>query len=191
MMSSLRRQVGFFGSIGSTELGRLLWPEGVVALVVGGGGAACLVAFDTLHSRIGVVGDGLALVGLLLGIVFAAFSLLIAFFSDDYIRALNLAQGGIVVFMQPYITAIGLQIFAIFVGITYRASATKLPSGVEHVLFGLWLFLFVYVLVDILALARNMAFHGLLRARQVLHEELDENGNPKIRNIESKTSDQG
>jgi hypothetical protein len=49
--------------------------------------------------------DGLALTGLLLGLVFAALSLLIAHFSNEYMRILNQPQEGVAVFLRPCMIA--------------------------------------------------------------------------------------
>jgi hypothetical protein len=187
-MSKMRRQVGFIASLGSTQLNQLLWPEGAVALVIGAGGGFCLVRCGTLPHRTEVVGEGLALVGLLLGIVFTTYSLLIAFFSDDYIKLLDNADDGIVSFLRPYISAIGLQIVAILLSIGYRASASQMPTSVEHSIFIVWSFLFVYTLVDTLALARNVAMHAITRAKMA---RVSEDTSASIHHIDGKTKEQG
>ena len=61
----------------------------------------------------------------LLGLVFAAFSLLIALFSDDYIRLLSKAEDGVEAFLRPSTIAIGLQVTAIVAAIGYRAQTTS------------------------------------------------------------------
>lgn len=183
-MSELRRQVGFLGSLGSNELKDLLWPEGAVAVVFGVGGASCLVVWDTVAQRSQVVGEGLAIVGVLIGITFTAFSLLIALLSDDYIRLLEKAEDGILGFLRPFVTAIGLQITVVLLAIAYRAIAMHVTPAAEKTIFIVWSFLFVYVLADILALARNVSMHGLFRARDLLRRDEEESG--KIRSIGEK-----
>ena len=129
--------------------------------VIGVGGGSLLVAWSTKRELSAVVGDGLALTGLLLGLVFAAFSLLIALFSDDYIRLLSKAEDGVEAFLRPLLIAIGLQVTAIVVAIGYRAANPHMTYVVAAALFLVWAFLFSFVLVDIVALARNVTLDGL------------------------------
>lgn len=136
----------------------------------------------------GVVGDGLALTGLLLGLVFAAFSLLIALLSDRYIRLLSKAEGGVAAFLRPYMIAIGLQVTSIFVAIGYRAAYPHMTYAVAATVFLVWAFLFAYVLVDIVALARNVTLHGLYRAQLATASDPDASN---VHPIEGKSSDPG
>lgn len=166
-MNEQRRQVGFLGSIRRTPLGSLMWPEGTIAVVVGIGGGIALLNSTTASERVTTVGDGLQLLGVLLGVVFAAFALLIALFSDEYIRLLTKAEGGLIVFLRPFIIAIGCQVTTLFVTMGYRATATDLDSRIEVGVFLAWAFLFAFSLADVVSLGRSIMLHGLFRARQI------------------------
>jgi hypothetical protein len=185
-MSNIRREVGFLRAVARLRVGALLWPEGVIALAVGVGGGVALCVWGTRIGRTGVVGEGLAITGLLLGVTFTAFAFLISFMSEDYIELLNEAEDGVLSFTRPFILAIGLQIFTLIVGIFYKAAQTHLPSGVEKVTFVVWCVVAAYVLVDVLALGRNMAMHGLARARQVLGKTQDAAGIARIERFDRK-----
>jgi hypothetical protein len=163
-MANSRRDVGYLHSIGRTPFGSLIWPEGVLALIVGVGGGAALVRWTGLAERIATVGDALGVLGVLLGVVFAAFALLIALFSDEYVQLLSKANDGVIAFLRPFMIAIGTQVLTIFVTIGYRATARHLPPTVEHAAFVVWAFLFSYVLFDVVALTRSVMLHGLHRA---------------------------
>jgi hypothetical protein len=173
-MTELRREVGFLRALGQTKLSQLVWPEGVAAALVGLGGGVLLLNSTTSVERVAIVGDCLAILGVLLGVVFAAFALMIAFFSDEYLRTLDRGvQGGAIAFIRPFLIAVGLQVTAVFLTIGYRAAATDLDSRVEVGWFLVWAFLFAFVLVDVVALARAIAMHALTRAR-MLHPAADE-----------------
>ncbi len=156
------------------SLAALVWPEGVVALVIGLGGGTALLNSTTAPERIAIVGDSLSLLGVLLGIVFAAFALLIALFSEEYIRLLGKAEGGIMAFLRPFVVAIGWQVTTMFISIGYRAAATDLDSRAEVGVFLAWAFLFTFALADVVALTRNVTMHGLYRAQMANPED---NGN--------------
>lgn len=166
-MSEQRRRAGFLTSLAKTPLGDLLWPEGLGAALIGIGGGTALLSITGVAERLALVGDGLQLLGVLLGVVFAAFALMIAFFSDDYVRALDGVDGGIGSFMRPFTIAVGVQLTTIFVTLGYRAAGSWLPETIEKVVFVAWAFLLAYALLDVMALARNISMHGLARAHQL------------------------
>lgn len=187
-MSELRREVGFLRSLSSQSLGSLLWPEGLIAIVVGVGGGVCLIQWDSVAERSQLVGEVLTVVALLLGITFTAFSLLISLMSKDYMILLNEADEGFVAFTRPFVVALGLQVSAVVIAIAYMAAAPHLPRGVEKSVFVVWALLSAYVTVDILALGRNIAMHGLMRTRQVVSQAIDESGRQKVQHIDRKTN---
>lgn len=170
-----RRDVSFLRSVGRTPIGTLLWPEGTVALVLGGGGGTALLAALSVEERTTVVGDGLTILSVLLGVVFTAFALLIALLSDNYVRLLQKVDGGIIVFLRPFMIAVGCQVTAIVVSMAYRATAGDLDSRIEVGLFLAWAVLFTFVISDVVALTRNVMLHGLTRAE--LAEIPDDGGN--------------
>jgi hypothetical protein len=134
-------------------------------LTFGIGGGVALLSSSNVEDRVGLAGDGLMILGVLLGVVFAAFALLIALMSDDYIKLLDKAEGGIIAFLRPFMIAVGMQVSAIFVTFVYRAGATDLDGKVEVGIFLAWAFLFAFVVADVLALTRSIMLHGVNRAR--------------------------
>ena len=188
-MSSPRKEVGFVGSLGKMTFLQFLWPEGVIALFVGVGGGSCVVRWGSVTEQSAVINEGLAIVGVLLGIVFAAFSLLFALSSDDYLRLLSKVEGGIVTFTQPFILALGFQIITIFFAIGYNASVGHVTSKISSGVFVFWCFLFSYVLVDVLALARNVALHGIYRARLAVSSQAADTSNGKVTAIDSRNKE--
>lgn len=175
-MTAERRHAGFLAALGHSRLASLAWPEGVIALVFGLGGGIALLGPTSVDERLSLVGDGLNLLGVLLGVVFAAFALLIALFSDDYVRALDKVEGGVISFMRPFMLALGLQVTTVLLTLAYRAGAAHLPSKGEVGLFLCWAFLLTYVIADVVALGRTVTMHGLARARQ-------------LRSVESQSAD--
>ena len=183
-MTSPRHEAAFLTALGHLKIRDILWPEGTLALVVGVGGTLALHHFVSLSVRISTVGDSLAMIGTLLGVVFAAFALLIALFSDAYVNLLQKAEGGIKSFLRPFIVAVGLQVTTLIVAIAYRAVAQRVPRTTEFILFVVWGFLFIYVLTDIVALTRNVMMHGLTRAAQISQTRPDDN----VRTLRDKSS---
>lgn len=166
-MSSNRQEVSFARALADSKVRHLLWPEGTVALLIGVGGGIGLLNSTSVTQRVQLVGDSLQLVATLLGVSFAAFALMIALLSDAYISLLDKAEGGIRAFLRPFTLAVGLQISTLIVGMTLRAIGSDVDSHVEVGLFLLWAFLFIYSLVDVMALTRNVSMHGLTRAKQI------------------------
>lgn len=164
-MTTPRREVSLARSLAKTDFGALAWPEGTVAAIVGIGGAIGILSSTDRAARIAVVGDSLSILGVLLGVVFAAFALLIALMSDEYVRLLDKASDGVVAFMRPFMVAIGVQVTTIFLAIGYRATALDLDSKVEVLAFVVWAFLFTFAVSDVIALTRTIMLHGLTRAR--------------------------
>lgn len=186
-MSSPRKEVGFIGSLGKMTLVQFIWPEGVLALFIGGGGGTCLVLWGTLAERGNAINEGLTIAGVLLGIVFAAFSLLFALFSDDYLRILAKVEGGIATFTRPFILALGFQVMSIFFAIGYNGAVSHVSSAVSNGVFIFWSFLFSYSLVDVVALGRNVALHGIRRAQLAVSSPKLESANPNVTAIDSRT----
>jgi len=118
-----------------------------------------------------LVGDTLNALGILLGVVFAAFALLIALLSDDYLRLLDKASDGVLAFIRPFMIAVGCQATTLILALTYRTIALDVDSRVEVGLFLAWAFLFTFAVADVVALARNIAMHAVLRAQQLQTSE--------------------
>ncbi len=152
-----------------------LWPEVAFGLA-GSGGAVALLGSTHRADRVSIAGDGLMTLGVLLGVVFAAFALLIALLDSTYVQLLNRTKSGVSNFMLPFLFALGCEIFTIILSIVYRASAEHLAKPLEAVLFPVWAFAFVYTLIDVYSLGKSVLIHGLHRAEliDVLAEDDDD-----------------
>jgi hypothetical protein len=169
-----RREVGFWPLLADQSLRETFGsPEFLAAVVLGGGGAALMAATTTVDARIAVSGDVLLIAAALLGIVFAALALVVSLFSDSYLRLLNSAPGGgIRVFLAPFMIALGLQVGALLGAVTYRAAASLMPGWAEAAGFVLLALVFVWAVLDVVALARSVLLHALNRTRQAELNEL-------------------
>ena len=170
-MGKLRRQVGFVTSVSKLTIGSVLWPEGASALLVGGGGAIALLQVSSLRTRLEVAADALVVLAPLLGVVVAGLTLVIVVSSDNYLRLLAKTNKDPIAFYRPFMVAIGIEIWTMLTIITYRAIAMKVASALEHYLFALVCVSFVFALLDIIAIARNVLMHTLVRSRIL---EIDE-----------------
>jgi MFS family permease len=171
-MGSLRRQYGFWGSLGRMQFRDLKAPEIVSGVLIGAGLAVTLAYVDNLAGRRAVSGDYLVISGALLGIVFAAFALVIALMSDAYLRWLEDNQSGIVPFLSPFMVSVGLQVGALLGAVLYRATASHMPGTAEKWFFGVISVLFFTAALDVVALARMVLLHGIARARGLQIQDL-------------------
>ena len=173
-MTSLRREVGFWGALGRIPLGQIVGqPEFLGALSLGIGGPLALLWYTTPSERASITGDFLVLVGPLLGIVFAGFALVVIEMSADHIRWLNQSKVGIKGFLSPFMIAIGLQVGVLIGAVVYRAIWHHLPPNIEKAIFVTLSFLFVYAVLDVVALARNLFAHGMVRAGATEVEDIE------------------
>jgi hypothetical protein len=163
-LSSLRREVGFLHAIGQLRLKDILWPEGMMALVVGGVGGGVVSSLVDATARQDIAGDFLVLLGALLGIIFAGMAIVATMMSEDTVRWLS-SDSGIMPFFAPWVVAVGLQILTILLAVAYRATALLLPPPAEAVWFVVLCILFVYAMADVLALTRTVVAHSIVRER--------------------------
>jgi MFS family permease len=171
-MGRLRRQYGFWGSLGRMQFRDLMTPEIVSGVLIGAGLAVALAYVDEPAGRQAVTGDYLVISGALLGIVFAAFALVIALMSDSYLRWLEDTQSGVVAFLSPFMVSVGLQVGALLGAVLYRAAASHLPGTGEKWFFGVISVLFFTAALDVVALARSVLLHGIARARGLHIQDL-------------------
>lgn len=171
-MGSLRRQFGFWRSLGRMQLRDLLAPEVAFGVVIGVALSVLLAHVDGLTARVAVVGDYLPIAGALLGIVFAGFALVIALFSDDYLRWLENTDSGVVGFLSPFMVSVGLQVGTLIASVLYRATADHLPHTAEKWFFGVVSVLFFTAALDVVALARSVLMHGVARGRALKIRDL-------------------
>ena len=155
-------------------LGRLFGSAEFLGGCLGAGAAGVLLGTTNLVTRVAVVGDVLVLLGPLLGIVFAGFTLVVSLLSDDYLRWLNTSPDGPRGFLAPFVIAVGVQVFTLLLAIVYRAIATDLSSSYEKTLFVLIGFLTTFAALEVVALARNVFAHGLTRARGIEVSDLQD-----------------
>lgn len=158
------------GRLSGYTVRELLWPEGVFAVAIGVGGSVAVVKATKLADRIDAVGDVLALGGALLAVVFTALALVVSIPSKEYIRKLaETPDGGILRFLDPFLVAVGTQAAILIVGFGYKLGAEHVPWRVEHAAFYVLGFLFVFGLLDVVALARSLVRHGVNRGREALN----------------------
>ena len=168
-MGKLRRQFGFWGTLGSFRLRQLWAPEFVFGLLLGGGLAWILIAKGTAQDRADAAGDFLTLAGSLLGVVFAGFALVIAFLSDPYLKRLEETSEKTEGFLRPFMFSTGLQVGVILGAVGYRAVSSILPGDFEKAWFAVLSILFVTAILDVVALARSVMMHGVARGRGSVH----------------------
>ena len=172
---NLRREVGFWPLLGELRLRQFAGPELLGAALIGLPGGVALLIFGNLWQRTGAAGDYLVIVGALLGIVFAALSLVVGLLSDSYLRWLKLAPKGVLTFLAPFMVTLGIHVATVLGAVLYRAAASLVPSWLEGFAFVVLTLLFVYALLEVVALARAVLAHGLRRARAAELGDPDEN----------------
>jgi glucan phosphoethanolaminetransferase (alkaline phosphatase superfamily) len=165
-MTSIRREVGFWSTFSSFRIGQVFRAsEFIWGVLLGAGGGGALLLLLTVKERVAVAADFLSLTAALLGIIFAAFALVIALFSDTYLKWLASAPDGVRGFLAPFMFAIGVQVGALLLTVGYRAAAQHVPTQIERGAWVLLAFAFCYSLLNVVALARSVMAHGLTRAR--------------------------
>jgi hypothetical protein len=166
--------VGFWRALagfGTARLVDILWPEGLPAILLGGGGAFLAVRATAVSTRASLAFTGALLAGALIAVSFASLAILVALPSSRYMRALaETTAGGMRVFLDPFLLAIGLQTGTVLLAFGYSLFAGHVARPIEHARFYVLGFLFVYILLDIGALARALVRHGVLRARDAVYE---------------------
>lgn len=170
----MKSEFGFWNSLRKLRGEDILSIELLTALVVGVGGGLMLLTQTSLRERLIITGDFLVVIGPLLGVVVAAFALVVSLLSDNYIRALNEHPDGVSAFLRPFLVAIGIQVAALLLCVAYRASANHLSTPIEGTIFVILGFLFTYAVADVIALARGLLAHGVTRAKEVRVRDLEE-----------------
>lgn len=164
----LNREVGVWRAVarlGDYKLKEVVWPEILLGAVIGGGGAALAVQATDLKARIDVMGVILPLAGTLLAVIFAALAIVVSLPSKSYLRMLEeTEEGGMRRFLDPFLVAVGVQTVLFLAALAFRLFANNVAWWIEHVAFYILGFLFVFALLDVAALARQLVRHGILRA---------------------------
>jgi hypothetical protein len=160
-----------FRALGQYRLVDAMWPGVFFALAIGAGGAALAIQSTDTATRVEFASEALTLAGVLLAVTFAALAFVVAIPPGSYLRLLGeTSDGGMQKFLDPFLMAVGAQIGLILLAIGYRLFATHVPNSVDHIAFGGLGFLVVFAILDIAALARQLVFHGVLRARDAVIE---------------------
>lgn len=174
MSSDLQRPVGVWRAVGEVKLRDLLWPEGLLAVAIGGGGTVLAIGSTTPTARGSEVGDVLVLAGALLAVVFTALAIVVSLPSSSYLRMLaKTPGGGMRHFLDPFLVAIGTQISLVLLSVAYGLLASAVSSVIEHLAFGAISVLFVFGVLDIAALGRQLVRHGIFRAADAVLDEAD------------------
>jgi hypothetical protein len=181
-------KVGVWRAFAECKLGEVVWPEGLLALLIGGGGAGAAVFATKLSARVASTGDLLFLSGALLAVVFTALAIMVSLPSTSYLRMLNeTPEGGMRRFLDPFLVAVGIQLAVVLLGLGYRLLAPHVGTWPEGVAFGTLGFLFVFGLLDIAALARQLVRHGIYRAADAAMSYEEESGRPSaVRKLPSR-----
>lgn len=175
------------GRLGDFKVRELVWPEAVLALVVGLGGAVLVTRSTSLSTRLDVMGDILALSGALLAVVFTALALVVSIPSVDYIRKMaETPGGGMMRFLDPFLIAVGTQAAIIVLAFGYRLAAETVSYAIEHAAFYVAGFLVVFGLLDVVALARSLVRHGLNRATEALTTRPENGSGGEVRHLEER-----
>lgn len=175
-MSKFRREHGFWAAVSGLKLKELFSAEIMIGVSVGIVIATLQLIWGNRESRVGLAGDYLAITSALLGVVFAAFALLVAFFSPAYVSLLNGLDSGIKGFLQPFLIAIGVQVVLILGIVIYRALPNESPEWMSQIGFYAVSVTFAAALMDVVALARSVLIHGVLRGKQEVVNSRKTNG---------------
>lgn len=155
------------------SLKRLLWPEGLPALVLGGGGAVLLVSASNAAERSHQMNSVVQLSAALLAVVFTALALMVALPSGRYLQALQRDDpdsDGMQRFLEPFLLTLGVEVAVLLLAISYPLAVGSVSAPVEHAAFYVLGFLVVYGLLDVVALARSVVRHGIGRAKESVRE---------------------
>lgn len=166
-----RRDIGFLPNLLGYKLKDLFYPEGLVACIVGGAGSVYVHHVTSCSERTMIVADTISVIGIFLGATLVIFALFIMF-SDKYWYTIIDSGVHMSVFMRPFIVAMGIQASTLLLSVTYRSVGTHVSGALEHIMFVIWAFLFVYVVADLVAMGRNLFAHGLTREKMLEIENI-------------------
>jgi len=167
--------VGFWGAVGHLRIGQLVSaPEFAPAVILAIGGGVWLLTTTSRVERHQIAGDFLLVLGPFIGLVLAGLTLVITLMSDDYMRVLRDPPDGVVAFLRPFMIAIGIQVGTLIGAVAYRAAADELPLRAEQVVFVALSFLFVFGVLEVVAITRNLLAHALLRSQQAATDDAEQ-----------------
>lgn len=168
-----RRKFGFWHILLEQNKWRLVKWEGVWALVIGIGGGIEVTRWTATAARVSISGDFLTIVSALLGVVLASFALVVAFLSESYTLQLQKNPKGVRAFFAPFVINVGVDVGLIIGTVAYRTIASNLPHLVEKILFVILASLFIYAILNIMALTRAVMAHAVTRAELIEMDDLE------------------
>jgi hypothetical protein len=153
---------------------RLFHYEAIFACFIALGAGIPLAHLTNVSDRIAIAGDFLTLISAILGLLLAAFALVVAFFTESYTMLLQRYNPrGVRAFFSVFMINIGVDVGVVLLTIGYRAGANYLPSPVEKPAFVALAALFVYALLNVVAVTRNVMAHGVTRAELIELEQME------------------
>lgn len=186
-IDGLKRPVGVWRAVlalGDYRLKEALWPEATLALIIGAGGSALIVRGTEVPARVDLMGEVLTLAGAFLAVVFTALAIVVSLPSTRYLRLLGETEnGGMRRFLDPFLVAVGVQISLILLTIAYRFAARPVVAWIEHVAFYAIGALFVFGVLDLAGLARQLVRHGVLRAADAALEDEAREQRARVRQL--------
>lgn len=160
-------------SLKDAKVKQVLWPEGLPSIVIGVGGGVLLIRASAVATRVSAASTVVIIASALLAVTFTALAIIVALPSSRYLSAMGEGDDGMRPFLDPFLIAVGVELGVILLGLGYGLFAKHVAPWIEHGAFCLLALLFVYGLLDVAALARALAKHGIVRAWDAQHEPAD------------------
>src|SRR5262245_53690124 len=105
-----RRDFGFWKNLNELDVGEAFGLEALIAGIIVDVGCIALLGRSNLVQRVTLAEDCLSLDEALLGVIFAAFALVVSLLSDRYLLFVQRQPNGARVFLRPFMVNIGLQV---------------------------------------------------------------------------------
>lgn len=176
-MSDLRKEHGFLAAVGALRFREVFSsPEFFLGVPLGLLLAAGQTVWGTVELRVSTTSAFVSIVTALIGIIFAAFAMMVAFLSPKYLSFLDQSEEGVKKFFRPFMVAIGMQCILLFFSVFHLSLAYKLDHVTELILFWITSVTFSWNVLEIIALARNVMMQATVRAK---HDNLFENRDEK------------
>lgn len=161
-----RREMGFWPLLWRHRRAVLGGPEFVWALVVAMPGGFLAAIHLTQDARADAAALFLVVAAALLAVVFTAMAILVAVASNDLLVLVEDAlDDGVSDLAYPFVIGTGLQVMSLLTTGGYLIVGPQLIAVAEEAWFGAALFLTVFALLDLVALARFVADLTRIRGR--------------------------
>lgn len=170
--NDLRKEHGFLAAVGALKLSDVFKsPEFFLGVPLGLALAAAQTFWGTTELRVSTTGAFISVITSLIGIIFAAFAMMVAFLSPRYLSFLDQSDEGVKKFFRPFMIAIGMQCLLLFLSVFHFSLGKSLDHVTELVLFWVTSVTFSWNVLEIVALARNVMMQASVRAK---HDRLFE-----------------